>query len=96
MRVDIPIVGDVKDVLQELIHQIKEAQAKPDAAAVNAWWSQIGEWRRKDCLSYKGSDEVIKPQMVVETLWRLTRSRCLHHLGRGPAPDVGCAVLQVR
>ena len=75
VRVDIPIVGDVKDVLQELIHQIKEAQAKPDAAAVNAWWSQINEWRRKDCLSYKGSDEVIKPQMVVETLWRLTRDR---------------------
>ncbi|MEO3692872.1 acetolactate synthase 3 catalytic subunit [Roseateles paludis] len=75
VRVDIPIVGDVKDVLQELIHQIKEAQAKPDAAAVNAWWSQINEWRRKDCLSFKGSDEVIKPQMVVDTLWRLTRDR---------------------
>jgi acetolactate synthase-1/2/3 large subunit len=75
VRVDIPIVGDVKDVLQELIAQIKEAQAKPDADAVSAWWNQINEWRRKDCLVYKHSDEVIKPQMVVDTLWRLTRDR---------------------
>src|SRR5574343_717454 len=75
VRVDIPIVGDVKDVLQELIAQIKEAQAKPDAQAVNAWWNQINEWRRRDCLAYKASDEVIKPQMVVDTLWKLTRER---------------------
>jgi len=75
VRVDIPIVGDVKDVLQELISQLKEAQAKPDANSVNAWWSQINEWRRRDCLAFKGSDEVIKPQMVVDKLWQLTRDR---------------------
>jgi acetolactate synthase I/II/III large subunit len=75
VRVDIPIVGDVKDVLQELIAQLKEAQAKPDANNVNAWWSQINEWRRRDCLAFKGSDEVIKPQMVVDKLWQLTRDR---------------------
>ena len=75
VRVDIPIVGDVKDVLQELIAQIKEAQSRPDAQALNAWWSQINEWRSKDCLAYKGSDEVIKPQMVVDKLWQLTRDR---------------------
>ncbi|MFT7774603.1 acetolactate synthase 3 catalytic subunit [Roseateles sp.] len=75
VRVDIPIVGDVKDVLQELIAQLKEAQSKPDVNAVNAWWSQINEWRRRDCLVYKDSDEVIKPQMVVDKLWQLTRGR---------------------
>ncbi|MBB4843521.1 acetolactate synthase-1/2/3 large subunit [Paucibacter oligotrophus] len=75
VRVDIPIVGDVKDVLQELIFQVKEAQAKPDAQAINTWWSQINEWRRKDCLVYKPSTDVIKPQMVVETLCRLTQDR---------------------
>jgi len=75
VRVDIPIVGDVKDVLQELIAQIKEAQAKPDANAVNAWWSQINDWRRRDCLAFKDSTEVIKPQMVVDKLWQLTRDR---------------------
>lgn len=75
VRVDIPIVGDVKDVLQELIAQIKEAQSRPDAAALNAWWSQINEWRRRDCLAYDHDSAVIKPQMVVETLWNLTRER---------------------
>jgi acetolactate synthase I/II/III large subunit len=75
VRVDIPIVGDVKDVLIELIAQIKEAQSRPDAAALGAWWSQINEWRKRDCLAYKNSDTVIKPQMVVEKLWQLTKDR---------------------
>jgi acetolactate synthase I/II/III large subunit len=75
VRVDIPIVGDVKDVLQELIAQIKEAQVRPDAEALNAWWSQINDWRKRDCLAYKQSNEVIKPQFVLETLWNLTRER---------------------
>ena len=73
VKVDIPIVGDVKDVLRELIVQIREASARPDAASLQAWWNQIGEWRERQCLKYKGSSEVIKPQMVVETLHRLTR-----------------------
>jgi len=73
VRVDIPIVGDVKDVLQELISHLKEGAIRPDATALAAWWSQINEWRRRDCLSYKRSADVIKPQQVVETLWELTR-----------------------
>jgi acetolactate synthase-1/2/3 large subunit len=73
VKVDIPIVGDVKDVLQELIAQIKEAQAKPDVQALSAWWGQINEWRKRECLKYKNSDEVIKPQYVVDKLWELTR-----------------------
>jgi acetolactate synthase I/II/III large subunit len=75
VKVDVPIVGDVKDVLRELIAQIREAQARPDAGALNAWWSQINEWRKRECLSYKKSDEVIKPQFVIETLARLTQGR---------------------
>ena len=74
VKVDIPIVGDVKDVLRELIDQLKEGQHKPDAAALSAWWSQINEWRKRECLTYKRSTEVIKPQQVVETLWQLTRN----------------------
>ena len=73
VKVDVPIVGDVKDVLTELIAQIKEATARPDAAALQAWWSQIGIWKQRECLKYRDSSEVIKPQMVVETLHRLTR-----------------------
>ena len=73
VRVDIPIVGDVKDVLQELITQVRDAQARPDAAGLAAWWSQINDWRKRECLKYRPSTEVIKPQSVVETLCRLTR-----------------------
>jgi acetolactate synthase-1/2/3 large subunit len=75
VKVDVPIVGDVKDVLLELIAQIKEQQVRPDSAALNAWWAQINEWRRRECLKYKNSAEVIKPQFVVEKLWELTRNR---------------------
>ena len=73
VKVDIPIVGDVKDVLQELIAQIREAQARPDAQALAAWWGQINEWRKRECLKYKNSTEVIKPQYVVDKLWEMTR-----------------------
>src|SRR6195952_1890127 len=73
VRVDIPIVGDVKDVLHELIAQIREAHAKPDVPSLSAWWSQINEWRKRDCLSFKNSTEVIKPQHVVQTLWEMTK-----------------------
>ena len=75
VKVDIPIVGDVKDVLLELISQIKELHAKPDSTALNAWWAQINEWRKRECLKYKRSSEVIKPQYVIEKLWELTKSR---------------------
>jgi acetolactate synthase-1/2/3 large subunit len=75
VRVDVPIVGDVKEVLLELIAQIKEAHTRPDAAALSGWWSQINEWRKRECLHYKDSTEVIKPQMVVDKLWQMTRDR---------------------
>jgi acetolactate synthase-1/2/3 large subunit len=73
VKVDIPIVGDVKEVLQELIVQVREAQSRPDAQALGAWWSQIAEWRKRECLKYSMSADVIKPQHVVETLWNLTK-----------------------
>ena len=75
VKVDIPIVGDVKDVLLELIAQVRAGAARPDPARLAAWWAQIEEWRRRDCLAFRSSDEVIKPQMVVRTLNELTRGR---------------------
>ena len=74
VRVDIPIVGDVKDVLGELNAMIRDSGAKPDAAVLAAWWETIEAWRKKDCLRYDRTNlEVIKPQYVVETLWNLTK-----------------------
>lgn len=74
VKVDVPIVGDVKDVLTELISMIKESQHKPDAQALQAWWATIEGWRSRNCLAYdKTNTEVIKPQMVIETLWNMTK-----------------------
>jgi len=73
VKVDIPIVGDTKDVLQEMIASLRESAQRPDGTALHAWWKQINEWRKRECLNYKKSDEVIKPQFVVETLARLTK-----------------------
>jgi acetolactate synthase-1/2/3 large subunit len=74
VKVDIPIVGDVKDVLTELIAMIRESGLKPDAAALGGWWETIEGWRKKDCLRYdRKNTEVIKPQYVVETLWNMTK-----------------------
>ncbi len=74
VKVDIPIVGDVKDVLNELIAMLRETSQRTDAAALSAWWEQIEAWRSRDCLKYDRSNkEVIKPQYVVETLWNMTK-----------------------
>jgi len=74
VRVDVPIVGDVKEVLTELIAMIRESGKHGDAKALAAWWDQIEGWRGRKCLDYdRGNTEVIKPQYVVETLWNMTR-----------------------
>jgi acetolactate synthase-1/2/3 large subunit len=74
VKVDIPIVGDVKDVLTELISMIRESSVRTDATALANWWETIEGWRGKDCLKYdRGNKDVIKPQYVVETLWNMTK-----------------------
>ena len=74
VRVDVPIVGDVKDVLTELISMIRESTQKPDAQALDSWWATIETWRKRDCMKYSmGTGDVIKPQHVVETLWNMTK-----------------------
>ena len=74
VKVDIPIVGDVKEVLTELISMIRETPTRADAGALAAWWDTIEGWRSRDCLKYSmGTPDVIKPQYVVETLWNMTK-----------------------
>ncbi len=72
VKADIPIVGNVKDVLEEFLQQIEAAQAGPDTEALATWWSQIGEWRSRNCMQYKPSDEAIKPQFVIQKLREVT------------------------
>ena len=74
VKVDVPIVGDVKDVLTELMGMIRESGLKPDATALKGWWDTIEGWRSRDCMKYdRGNTSVIKPQYVVETLWNMTK-----------------------
>ncbi|SFC17898.1 acetolactate synthase 3 catalytic subunit [Massilia yuzhufengensis] len=72
VKVDIPIVGNVKDVLVELLSQLDASSAQPNTNALQSWWKQIAEWRGKDCLAYASSDTLIKPQSVIEQLHRVT------------------------
>ena len=74
VKVDIPIVGDVKEVLTEMIGMLRELSTKPDPKNLASWWETIEAWRSRNCLKYDlGSSEVIKPQFVVETLWNMTK-----------------------
>ncbi|PSB91948.1 acetolactate synthase 3 catalytic subunit [Candidatus Pandoraea novymonadis] len=72
VKVDIPIVGDVKEVLREMIDGLQADEYEPNSQALVAWWQQIEAWRSRCCLAYDLESEVIKPQHVVETYWKLT------------------------
>ena len=73
VKVDVPIVGSVKEVVTELLQQVKAGAARPDPAALAAWWEQIATWRGKDCLKYDRASPIIKPQMVIEKLYEVTK-----------------------
>jgi len=73
VKVDVPIVGDLKEVLVEMTEMLKAAGPRKNQKKVDAWWSQINEWRKKDCLSFDRDTEIVKPQYVVEKIWELTK-----------------------
>ncbi len=83
VKVDIPIVGAVDQVLQDLIQTIKETDQKSDAGALTTWWKQIETWRAKNCLNYDRNSPLIKPQFVLEKLSQLTEGNAF------VASDVG-------
>ena len=72
VKVDIPIVGEVKPVLKEMIELINNHKKKPAKKALEAWWEQINKWRSIDCLQYDRESRLIKPQYVIEQLSEVT------------------------
>ncbi|MCB5363880.1 acetolactate synthase 3 catalytic subunit [Pusillimonas sp. CC-YST705] len=74
VKVDVPIVGNVREVLQELntTYQQLSAETAPNKEALTRWWQQVEGWRARKCLAYAPSDELIKPQFVIEKLWEVT------------------------
>ena len=73
VRVDIPIVGDVGHVLEDLLKVWKSRGRKVNREAIAKWWTQINEWKKVNCLSYKGSETTIKPQYALQRLEELTK-----------------------
>ena len=72
VKVDVPIVGDVAGVLDEMLKLIKAGKEEAEAKAIKAWWTQIELWRGRNCLKYNHTSPIIKPQFVVEKLWEVT------------------------
>jgi acetolactate synthase-1/2/3 large subunit len=72
VKVDVPIVGPVSAVLDDMLRVINEGDREPDATAIAGWWEKIDGWRAKNCLSYDRNSKLIKPQMVVDTLYQVT------------------------
>ena len=72
VQVDVPIVGCVANVLKAMLKEVRKTDAKSDADALKDWWRQIDDWRSKDCLKFDRDSDKIKPQFVVETLYKVT------------------------
>ncbi len=75
IHVDLPIVGDVGHVLEDMLKIWKSRGRKTNGAALQKWWAQIEQWRARNCLAYRGSDKIIKPQHALQRLQALTAER---------------------
>jgi len=72
VKVHIPIVGDVKIVLHEILDTLRQSNQRPDNPSIETWWARIRKWQADDCLSYDRASKLIKPQQVIESLWEVT------------------------
>ena len=72
VKVDVPIVGHVDEVLGELLALLDGTAERPDEESLDVWWKQIEEWRSRDCLKFNQGEELIKPQFVIQKLWEVT------------------------
>lgn len=70
---DIPIVGDARQVLVQMLELLAQDEKAQDHDALRDWWQSIEQWRARDCLGYDKNSGTIKPQAVIETLHRLTK-----------------------
>ena len=72
VKVDVPIVGEVAEVLDVLNKQIEESSSKVDTPALEKWWQQIEVWRAQDCLKFDTESDKIKPQAAIKKVYELT------------------------
>jgi acetolactate synthase-1/2/3 large subunit len=78
IRVDLPIVADAGKAIAAMVRVWKARKCKANGAALKEWWEQIERWRSKQCLAYKPSSKLIKPQYAIDRLYKLTRGRDLY------------------
>ena len=72
ITVDIPIVGDVADVLQEMNQALQTTKKQTDKKAIAEWWATINDWRAKQCMTYSQAGSEIKPQHAIELVHKIT------------------------
>ena len=77
VKVDVPIVGDVKNVLADLLALWQKQNLNFNSNALDRWWKNIENWRSRDSIWFESSDEIIKPQQVIQTLAKLTNNNAL-------------------
>jgi acetolactate synthase-1/2/3 large subunit len=75
VHVDLPIIGDCAHVLEDMVRLWRTGSVQADKQALKDWWAQIDKWRARKSLSYRGSNEIIKPQYAIERLFALTKGR---------------------
>jgi acetolactate synthase-1/2/3 large subunit len=75
VKVDVPVIGDVGHVLEDMVRLWRSSGAKADPAALKAWWAQIDQWRARNCLAYTPNSDIIMPQYALQRLAELTRGR---------------------
>ena len=73
VKIDVPIVGDVKSVLEDMYVIYNELNGKHNKNNITSWMEQIKDWSKKDCMAYKDDESVIKPQRVIQTLHKVTK-----------------------
>ena len=75
VKVDLAVIGDCAHVLDDMVRLWRTTSPQVDKQALKDWWAEIDAWRRRNCLAYRKSNEVIKPQYAVQRLYELTRTR---------------------
>jgi acetolactate synthase-1/2/3 large subunit len=75
VRVDLPIIGDCGHVLEDMVRLWRSTARQADKQALAGWWNQIEKWRARRSLSFRNSNEIIKPQYAIQRLYELTRNR---------------------
>jgi len=75
VKADVPIVGDVAHVLEDMVRLWRTGAMHADKKALSMWWTQIDKWRARKSLAYRPSKEVIKPQYAIQRLYELTKDR---------------------